>query len=54
MDVYNAPNEVFVYNGEKWGGMKLSYDRYNNVYDYEGIKVGKVDYNVQLPKEISD
>ena len=41
-------------NGEKWGGMKLSYDRYNNVYDYEGIKVGKVDYNVQLPKEISD
>lgn len=52
MDVYNVPNVVFVYDGEKWGGIRLTFDSYINQYEYLGLKASEVDYKMELPKEL--
>jgi len=53
MDVYNMPNIVFVYDGEKWGGIRLSFDKYINQYEYSNLKASKVDYEIELSKELT-
>ena len=52
MDVYNIPNVVFVYDGEKWGGIKLTFEGYQNQFEYTAVKAGEVDYDMELSKEL--
>lgn len=52
MDVYNVPNVVFVNDGEKWGGIKLSFKNYINQYEYDSVKAGDVDYSIELSEEL--
>jgi len=52
MDVYNVPNVVLVYDGEKWGSIKLTFDNYINPYEYAGLKASEVNYVMDLPKEL--
>jgi len=52
MDVYNVPNVVFVYDGEKWGGIRLTFDNYKNQYEYSNLKASEVDYETELSKEL--
>jgi beta-lactamase regulating signal transducer with metallopeptidase domain len=40
MDVYNVPNTVFVFDGSKWGGIKLD----------KNIAASAVDYNLTTPE----
>jgi len=52
MDVYNVPNVVFVYDGQKWGGIRLTFDNYINQYEYSDVKASEVDYEMELSKEL--
>jgi len=52
MDVYNVPNVLFVYDGEKWGGIRLTFDKYINQYEYLNLKASEVDYEIELSKEL--
>ena len=52
MDVYNVPNLVFVYDGQKWGGIRLTFDNYINQYEYSDVKASEVDYEMELSKEL--
>ena len=52
MDVYNVPNVVFVYDGQKWGGIRLTFDNYINQYEYSDVKASEVDYEIELSKEL--
>lgn len=52
MDVYNVPNVVFVYDGERWGGIKLTFDKYINQYEYSNLRASEVDYGIELSKEL--
>jgi len=52
MDVYNVPNVVFVYDGEKWGGIRLNFEGYINQYEYTTVKASEVDYDIELSEEL--
>ena len=39
-------------DGEKWGGIKLSFKNCINQYEYDSVKAGDVDYTIELSEEL--
>ena len=52
MDVYNVPNVVFVSDGDKWGGIRLTFENYINQFEYDSVSISEVDYTIELSDEL--
>ena len=52
MKKYIIANVVFVNNGEKWGGIKISFDNYINQYEYDFVNIEDVDYSIELSEKL--